>query len=129
MTDPIADMLTRIRNAQATYKSSVWIPYSSVKFRLAEILKREGYIKNVEKEDRSLPMIRVELKYHHGNRPVIQKIKRISKPGRRVYASHSEIPVVLNHIGTSILSTSKGLKTTREARKEKIGGEIMCEIY
>lgn len=129
MTDPIADMLTRIRNAQATRKPSVWIPFSSFKMKLAEILKREGYVAAVEKEDQNFPMIRIDLKYVHGREPMIRSIQRVSKPGRRVYAAHGRIPVVLNHLGTAILTTSAGLKTSREARKEKLGGEILCEIY
>lgn len=129
MTDPIADMLTRIRNAQATRKPSVWIPHSSVKLKLAELLKREGYIEHVEREDQTFPMLRVDLKYVNGREPMIRKIQRVSRPGRRVYTPYEDIPVVLNHLGTSILSTSHGLKTSREARREKLGGEILCEIY
>jgi len=128
MTDPISDMLTRIRNAQAVRKEDVFIPYSNLKFELAKIFTHEGFIASAEKTTDKFPNIKVILKYKN-KQPVIQNIKRISTPGRRVYASYEKIPVVFNGLGFSIISTSQGLMTNRDARKKKVGGEIVCEIY
>lgn len=128
MTDPIADMLTRIRNAQMTKKRDLALPFSNIKFELAKILEKEGFIRKVTKVNNKFDQLEIELKYKD-NRPVIQNLKRISKPSRRVYATHDKIPMVLNGLGVSIISTSKGLMTSMEARKNKIGGEVLCEIY
>ena len=130
MTDPIADMLTRIRNAQAVTKAQVMMPYSKVKHNLASILKEEGYIDEVRKiEEANKPVLVIKLKYGADGANSIQSVRRVSKPGRRVYASMSDMPFVLNDLGIAIISTSRGLMTNKRARKEKIGGEILCEIY
>ena len=129
MTDPIADMLTRIRNAAAVKKSVVVLPYSNIKKKIAEILSVEGYVGKVTKiEDGKFPELQVELKYD-GKKPVFRKIERVSKPGRRVYCGHKELPVVLNDLGIVIISTSQGLMTNKEARQKNVGGEVICEIY
>lgn len=127
MTDPIADMLTRIRNAVAVQKDEVSIPYSKVKFHLANILKQEGFICESEKVENPL-MIRVGLKYSQG-KPVITHVRRISKPGCKVYKGYEELPRVQNGYGVAIVSTSQGLMTDKDARSKKIGGEIICEVY
>ena len=129
MTDPIADMLTRIRNAQLSKKSDVVIPYSKLKLNLANIFVKEGYISMAEKIDESdKPVIKVNLKFVN-NEGIIKEIKRISKPGRRVYANHKNLPYVVSNLGIAIISTSKGLMTNKEAREKKLGGEVMCELY
>ena len=130
MTDPIADMLTRIRNAQAVSKARVEMPYSKVKHNLATILKEEGYLEDVRKtEDANKPVLVVMLKYNPEGVSVIRSVQRISKPGRRVYARNTELPYILNNIGIAVISTSHGLMTNKKARKEKLGGEVICEIY
>lgn len=130
MTDPIADMLTRIRNANAVRHESVEIPASRLKWEIAEILKREGFIRDAEYiEDNKQGIIRVFLKYGKNNERVITGLKRISKPGLRVYTKSNEIPRVLRGLGIAILSTSKGVKTDREARQEKVGGEVLAYIW
>lgn len=129
MTDPIADMLTRIRNAAAVQKAELLIPSSKLKYTLATILQKEGYIEAVESvEQDGFKFIKISLKYTD-NGSAIQSIKRVSKPGRKVYCKAEEIPHILNGFGIAVLSTSKGLMTNTEARKQNIGGEIMCEIY
>jgi len=128
MTDPIADMLTRIRNAQMAKKHDVSIPFSKVKFALANILKEEGFVAKVEKKKTKFDELFIQLKYK-GKEPVIKHMKRISKPSKRIYTPHDKVPVVLNGYGMTIISTSKGLMTSKKAWKEKMGGEIMCEIY
>lgn len=128
MTDPIADMLTRIRNAQMTKKRDLVLPFSRLKFELAKILEKEGFIKRAARTKNRFDQLEIELKYK-ANKPVIQNLKRISKPSRRVYAPWDKIPVVLNGLGVSVISTSKGLMTNKQARKEKVGGEVLCEIY
>jgi len=128
MTDPIADMLTRIRNAVAVRKAEIVLPYSKIKFSIAKILKAEGFISEAEKIMERFPAIRLVLKYNE-QQPAINHLKRISKPGQRVYVSREEIPYVLNNLGLAILSTSKGLMTNRQARRAKIGGEVLCEIW
>ena len=131
MTDPIADMLTRIRNAVVVKKSEIQLPCSNIKFGLAKILQREGFIVEVEKVERAgrpIGDLRLVLKYKKGQ-SVIQGINRISKPGRRVYFSYKDIPRTLPSLGVMIVSTSRGLMTNFEARQEKVGGEAMCEIY
>ena len=128
MTDPIADMLTRIRNAQARDKQSVSMPGSRKKAAIAEVLKTEGYINDYtyNKENKGSEL-EVTLKYYQGE-PVINQLKRVSKPGLRVYKSADELPKVNGGLGVAIVSTSKGIMTDRAARKEKVGGEIICAV-
>lgn len=128
MTDPIADMLTRIRNAQASRKGRVLVPFSRVKFAIAEILKTEGYVGAIAVEEGMPKMLAVELKYADGS-PAISSINRESKPGHRVYRGATEFPKVLNGFGISIVSTSQGIMTAKEAQKKGIGGEILCSVY
>ena len=130
MSDPIADMLTRIRNASAANKKTVEIPASNIKKSIAEILLNEGYITTVDfKEDDKQGIIKITLKYTPEKEKVIAGIKRISKPGLRVYAGSDEVPKVLNGLGTAIISTSKGLLTDKEARKAGVGGEVLCYVW
>ena len=129
MTDPIADMLTRIRNAVRVEHPTVDIPSSKVKRGVADVLKREGYIWDWEEvETEPVNALRLVLKYPNGE-SVIQKIQRISKPGRRVYNRSKELRPVLNGLGISIISTSSGVLSDREARKQNIGGEVLCQIW
>ena len=129
-TDPIADMLTRIRNANTAKHQTVDIPASNMKKSIAEILVNEGYIKSVEEiKDEKQGILRVTLKYQENGERVISGLKRISKPGLRIYASKDEIPQVLNGLGTALISTSKGIKTDKEARKENLGGEVLAYIW
>jgi small subunit ribosomal protein S8 len=132
LTDPIADMLTRIRNAITVERPHVDIPTSKVKRGLADVLKREGYIWDwQEQELESLPakQLRLELKYGPNGEHVIQHIKRVSKPGRRVYRKATELRPVLNGLGITVISTSGGVISDREARQKNVGGEVLCEIY
>lgn len=129
MTDPIADMLTRIRNSVRVERPFVDIPSSGVKKGIADVLKREGFIwdwKEVEQEP--APQIRIELKYGPNGERVIQTIKRLSKPGRRMYAGSRELKPVLGGLGIRIISTSQGVLSDREARRDKVGGELICEV-
>lgn len=128
MSDPIADMLTRIRNAQAVNKSSVTMPASKVKGAIAAVLKDEGYIDDfaVQAND-GKPLLNISLKYYAG-RPVIEKIERVSKPGLRVYKASQNIPLVMNGLGVTIVSTSKGVMTDRKAKAAGIGGEVLCVV-
>jgi len=128
MTDPIADMLTRIRNALAVRKAEVVMPYSKIKLAIADILQKNEYIVGYEKTDNNFGEIEITLRYND-NRSAITSLKRSSKPGRRVYASKDELPNVLNSLGISIVSTSQGVMTNKEAQKKGIGGEVLCEIY
>ena len=133
MTDPIADMLTRIRNAMVIRKPDVVLPYSTLKHGIADILQRTGYVKSVDKIEKSanakpFAELRITLKYN-GKESVITNLKRISKPGRRVYVSKDDLPTVLNNLGIAIISTPQGLMTNKEARNKNVGGEILCEIY
>ena len=129
MTDPIADMLTQIRNAVRVERPHVDMPLSRVKRSLAEVLKREGYIWDFEEiEAEPARQLRIELKYGPNGERVIQQIRRISKPGRRVYSKSRDLRPVLNGLGISIISTSKGLFSDREARQQNIGGEVLCEV-
>ena len=129
-TDPIADMLTRIRNANSAKHKTVDIPASNMKKSIAKILLDEGYIKAVEEvKDDNQGVIRVTLKYDEKGTRVIDGIKRISKPGLRVYASKDELPRVLNGLGIALISTSKGIKTDKEARAEGLGGEVLAYIW
>ena len=130
MTDPIADMLTRIRNANMVRHEKLEIPASKLKREIAEILKREGFIRDVEYiEDNKQGIIRVFLKYGQNNERVITGLKRISKPGLRVYAKSNEVPRVLNGLGISILSTSHGVLTDKEARAKQAGGEVLAYVW
>ncbi len=130
MTDPIADMLTRIRNAQRASHELVNIPSSKLKINVAKVLKSEGYIKNFRIiSDGQHRFIRIFLKYDKEGVAIIEGIKRVSKPGCRVYAGNDEVPKVLNGYGISILSTSKGLMTGNEAKKIGVGGEILCSVW
>lgn len=130
ITDAIADMLTRIRNASSAKHESVDIPASNLKKSIAKILLEEGYIRNIEQvEDGKQGMIRVSLKYTGNKQNVITGIKRISKPGLRVYANKDELPKVLGGLGIAILSTSKGIMTDKKARTEGVGGEVLAFIW
>ena len=131
MTDPIADMLTRIRNANAAMKDDVTMPSSKQKVALAEILKREGYISDFEVLDNAGPVkqLKVGLKYSDDRQRTISGIKRVSTPGLRVYRAATEVPRVLGGLGVAVLSTSQGLMTDREARQRKVGGEVMCFVW
>jgi small subunit ribosomal protein S8 len=130
VTDPIADLLTRIRNGLGARHGEVRVPHSRVKVRIAEILMREGYLEDVEVIPAAIQSeIRIRLKYSAGREPVIKGIKRVSKPGLRVYAGRQELPKVQGGLGIAIVSTSKGLMTDREARRQKVGGEVMCEVW
>ena len=130
ITDPIADMLTRIRNANSAKHKTVDIPASKMKTAIAEILFKEGYIKSFEIiNNETQGIIRITLKYDEKGNRVIDGIKRISKPGLRVYAGKEELPKVLNGLGIAIISTSKGLKTDKEAREAGIGGEVLAYIW
>ena len=130
ITDPIADMLTRIRNANSAKHLTVDIPSSKIKLAVAQILADEGYIKSFEKiEDNKQGVIRVTLKYDENGKRVISGLKRISKPGLRIYANKEEIPQVLNGLGIAIVSTSKGIMTDKEARKENVGGEVLAYVW
>ena len=128
MTDPIADMLTRVRNGLAAEKIAVAMPASRVKAAIAKVLKDEGYIKHFENsEQEGKPTLTITLKYYQGS-PVISKIKRESKPGLRVYRSSGELPTVIGGLGIAIISTSKGIMADREARTAGIGGEVLCSV-
>ncbi|AWE09071.1 30S ribosomal protein S8 [Lysinibacillus sp. 2017] len=130
MTDPIADMLTRIRNANMVRHEKLEVPASNVKKEIAEILKREGFVRDVEYvEDDKQGIIRIFLKYGKDNERVITGLKRISKPGLRVYAKTTEVPKVLNGLGIALVSTSNGLLTDKEARAKQVGGEILAYIW
>ncbi|MCX6745031.1 MAG: 30S ribosomal protein S8 [Candidatus Parcubacteria bacterium] len=130
ITDPIADMLTRIRNAQMVKKSEVLVPFSKLKFEIAKILKHENYIGDFEKaEEAKFPQIKIVLKYDENNQPAIQTIQRVSRPGQRVYIGKNKIGDILNKFGFAIISTSAGLMTSKEAKRKGIGGEIICEIW
>lgn len=128
-TDPIADMLTRIRNANMVKHPNVDVPASNMKKRLAEILVEEGFVKSFDViEDDKQGIIRIELKYHNNDR-VISGLKRISKPGLRVYASKTDVPKVLGGLGIAVLSTSNGVMTDKVARKLGVGGEVICYVW
>jgi small subunit ribosomal protein S8 len=130
ISDPIADMLTRVRNAAKAKFNSVDVPGSTLKIELAKILKTEGYIRNYKfLKDGKQGILRVYLKYGQAQSNVIYKIKRISKPSRRVYVKCKEIKPVYNGLGIAILSTSKGVMTDKKARQEKVGGEILCQVW
>ena len=128
MSDPIADMLTRIRNAQMAEKVSVAMPSSSLKVAIAKVLKDEGYIDDFRVAGEAVkPQLEIALKYYAG-RPVIEKIERIAKPGLRIYKGKEDLPRVMNGLGVAIVSTSKGVMTDRKARASGIGGEVLCVV-
>ncbi|MFA5169179.1 MAG: 30S ribosomal protein S8 [Candidatus Paceibacterota bacterium] len=129
--DPIADMISSINNAQAVGKKQIAIyPYSNFKYSILELLKKEGLIENLDKKGRlSLRKIIIDLKYNTEGEPMITKIKKVSKQGQRIFSTHNELKPVKSGHGISIVSTSKGLMTNKEARKAKIGGEVICEIW
>jgi small subunit ribosomal protein S8 len=128
MTDPIADMLTRIRNAQLAEKATVQMPVSKVKLAIAKVLKDEGYVEGFSVVgDEAKPQLEISLKYYAG-RPVIEKIERVSKPGLRIYKSKDDIPRVMNGLGIAIVSTSQGVMTDRKARATGVGGEVLCIV-
>ena len=128
MSDPIADMLTRIRNAQGVNKTTVAMPSSKLKVAIARVLKDEGYIENYAVGgDVGKPVLSIELKYYAG-RPVIERIERVSRPGLRIYKGKAEIPTVMNGLGVTIVSTPKGVMTDRKARATGTGGEILCYV-
>jgi small subunit ribosomal protein S8 len=130
MTDPIADMLTRIRNAVQVERPHVDVPLSKVKRGVADVLRREGYVwewKEIEAEP--IRQLRIELKYGPNGERIIQRIRRVSKPGRRVYRRARELKPVLNGLGITILSTSRGVVSDREARQRNLGGEVLCEVW
>ncbi len=131
MTDPIADMLTRIRNANRAGHEMADIPYSNLKKGIVEILKEEGFIKNykVGKDKQGHPAIRVYLKKALGPLKPLNDLQRISRPGRRVYVKSKDIPTILNNVGIAILSTSKGIMTNHQAKKENLGGELLCKVW
>ena len=130
MTDPIADMLTRIRNANTVKHETVDVPASNIKKEIARILLEEGFVRGYDViEDGKQGIIRIQLKYGQSGERVISGLKRISKPGMRVYAANHEIPKVLNGLGISVISTSKGILTDKQARKENVGGEVICYVW
>lgn len=130
VTDPLSDMLTRIRNANIARHGKVDIPASKIKVSVAKILKDEGYIKNFKLiKDRKHGILRIYLKYDELNQGVITGLKRMSKPGRRLYVKGNDIPVILNGMGIAVLSTSRGVLADREARKANVGGELLCSIW
>ena len=129
MTDPIADLLTRVRNAQSAGKATVTMPASKVKLAIAAVLKSEGYIGEVStSEEDNKPMMTIELRYFEG-RGVIDKIKRVSRPGLRIYRSVADLPKVDGGLGVAIVSTSKGVMSDRVCRHEKVGGEVLCYVW
>ena len=130
LTDPIGDMFSRIRNGQMRLLSSINVPASNFRLQILEVLKSEGYISNffIEKKENNKKNLKVDLKYYEGN-PVIKEIKRISKPGRRIYSRANSIPRIQNGLGLAIISTPKGVMSDNEARKNNIGGEIICKVF
>jgi small subunit ribosomal protein S8 len=127
MSDPIADMLTRIRNAQMTEKATCEMPSSKVKVAIARVLKDEGYIDGFKVAGEQKPVLEIALKYYAG-RPVIEKVERVSKPGLRIYKNKDAIPPVMNGLGIAIVSTSQGVMTDRKARASGVGGEVLCIV-
>ena len=129
MTDPIADMLTRVRNAGLAHLDSAVIPSSKLKVEIARILKEEGYINDFNVEGEKPANLTVKLKYGQGRESAIAGIRRKSRPGRRFYVGYQDIPHVLNGLGVAIVSTSRGIMTDRDARQKQVGGEILCEVW
>lgn len=130
MTDPIGDMLTRIRNGIMARKEQVEVPASNLKERVAELLRDEGFIQSVGRSStEAFPTLTLGLRYSNGNQSAIQTIRRVSRPGQRIYVRHDNIPKVRSGLGVSILSTSRGVLTDRQARKMGVGGELLCEVW
>ena len=128
MTDPIADMLTRIRNAQLVGKNTVTMPSSKLKLAIAQVLKDEGYVDGfARRENEGKPELEISLKYYAAE-PVIEKIERVSRPGLRIYKGHDDLPKVMNGLGVAIVSTSRGVMTDRKARATGVGGEVLCIV-
>ena len=130
LSDPLGDMLTRIRNGQMRSLNKINIPFSNFRLKILEVLKKEGYIIdfNIDNGKKKIKFLSVDLKYYEGQ-PVIKEIKRVSKPGRRVYSRATSIPKVLNGLGLAILSTSKGVMSDTDAMKNNLGGEIICKVF
>ena len=128
MQDPISNLLTGIRNAQARNKSEIVVPSSTKKIALLELLVREGYIDSISLEEGKKPLVSILLKYHEG-KPVIREIKRLSKPGLREYVGKKDIPQINGGLGIAVVSTSKGLMTDKEAREASLGGELLCSVF
>ena len=130
LTDPIGDMFSRIRNGQMRLLASIDVPASNFRLQILEVLKSEGYISNffIEKKENNKKNLKVDLKYYEGN-PVIKEIKRVSKPGRRIYSRADSIPKIQNGLGLAIVSTSKGIMTDNDARNQNVGGEIICRVF
>ncbi|MEM6794067.1 MAG: 30S ribosomal protein S8 [Acidobacteriota bacterium] len=130
MTDPVADLLTRIRNALLAKHDRLDVPSSKLKTNIVALLKQEGYLSDYEViEQKPQNVLRIYLAYNFQGTPAVRRLERVSKPGRRVYRRADEIKPVLNGLGTAIVSTSKGLLTDRQAREQRVGGEILCELY
>ena len=130
MTDSLADMLTRVRNAQRAGHDRVEIPASKLKMGVAKVLKKEGFIKNYKLiQDKKQGVLRIYLRYSDENKPIIRGIKKVSRPGRRVYSGYKDIPPLHSGFGVIILSTSKGIITDRDARGQKLGGELLCQVW
>ena len=129
LSDPIGDMIARVKNAQARNHKKVELPSSNFKSKIADILKNEGFIKDCKiVEEEKKPVLSLELKYHSGN-PVISNFERVSKPGRRIFSSADSLPKINNGLGIAIVSTPKGVMTDMDARKQKVGGEIICKVF
>ena len=131
MTDPIADLLSRIRNASLARHDRVTLPLSNLKRAVAELLQKEGYVADVQvnPESRPMPTLTIMLKYGRDRRSAIDGLRRVSRPGRRVYVRHDRIPQVLHGLGVAVLSTSHGVMSDKEARRNKLGGELLCEVW
>jgi small subunit ribosomal protein S8 len=128
LSDPLGDMLTRIRNGQSAHKAAIRSPASRLRISVLEVLQREGYIRGYEREEDGHQELSIELKYHNGT-PVIRELKRVSKPGRRVYSGVKELPRVYNGLGIAIVSTPRGVLSDSEARDAHVGGEILCTVF
>jgi small subunit ribosomal protein S8 len=128
LSDPLGDMLTRIRNGQAAHKPAVNSPASKLRVNVLEVLQREGYIRGYRREDTGHGELSIELKYHNGE-PVIRELRRVSKPGRRIYSGVKDLPRVYNGLGIAILSTPRGVISDAEARAAHVGGEILCTVF
>jgi len=128
LSDPLGDMLTRIRNGQSAQKGAIASPASRLRANVLEVLKREGYIRGYSQSDEGHKELSIELKYHNGE-PVIKELKRVSKPGRRVYSGVKDLPRIYNGLGIAILSTPRGVMSDAEAREAHVGGEILCTVF
>ena len=128
LSDPLGDMLTRIRNGQSAQKSAIASPASRLRWNVLEVLKREGYIRGFSQSEEGHKELSIELKYHNGE-PVIKELKRVSKPGRRVYSGVKDLPRIYNGLGIAILSTPRGVMSDAEAREAHVGGEILCTVF